>query len=159
MARSRQGYWSKDVCQLTCIECHSVMYVCMCVCVYKYIYIYKHSTISFIYIIIVHECCNSNRSLKGDGRWERTSWRNANITGVPGDSYTIPTVCMGLTIHIRTTTACILLCSWTEKCTYSFKQRWQFHHLTFNCWDILLSKYNIWGMHYTQNPRCVSCRP
>jgi len=73
--------------------------------------VYKHSTISFIYISIVHECFNSSRSLKGGGRWESTFWGNANVTGVTGDNYTIPIVCMGLTTHICTTTACILLCS------------------------------------------------
>ena len=36
MAWSRQGYWSKDVCGLTCIECQSVKYIC--------IYIYTHNT-------------------------------------------------------------------------------------------------------------------
>ena len=36
-AMVRQGYWSNDVCGLTCIECHSVK--CVCVCVYIYIYI------------------------------------------------------------------------------------------------------------------------
>jgi len=87
------------VCGLTYIECHSVKYV------------YKHSTISFIYISIDHACRNSGKSLKGGGRWESKSWRNAIVTGVPGDSYTIPIVCMGLTIYICTTTACILLCS------------------------------------------------
>ena len=34
----RQGYWSNDVCGLTCIECHSVK----CVYTYMYIYIYTH---------------------------------------------------------------------------------------------------------------------
>jgi len=60
--------------------------------------VYKHAMISFIHISIVHECCNSSRSLKGSGRWESTSWRNANVTGVTGDSYTKLIVCMGLTI-------------------------------------------------------------
>jgi len=35
----RQGYWSNDVCGLTCIECHSVK----CVYTYMYIYIYIYT--------------------------------------------------------------------------------------------------------------------
>ena len=51
-------------------------------------------------------------STNGGGRWERKSWRNPTVTGVPEDSYKVPIVCLHGIDHIYcTTTACILLCS------------------------------------------------